>query len=587
MSTITRVRFWKDPGFLEGALEAPSVSYTLPTPSYTLSDDLNPSRDRMFSELRVPIAFEDAYEFSYLEAVYDMNNGDDVTIYGFIDDVRVSSDSPGQPSTVIVWHIDQWFTFLSRAEFGRGLVRKRRPSSGWANDPPNPVPYRFRVVSKRTDAVVPIYDSWWVLLTLVEKEDNVTYIKRTAFPVDVDDPDRQFNVTGREWNTTSTDEITKLAPSFRMVVAGVVDEYLGIAPSTCVSMFISPIPPARVTWSTTNQNFKMEGFAVEERGPIPVGGMPFGAFVTSNPYTPYEPGKLLGAGPQDLTTNEQEVVVTGFDGEVVGTVPWGFRFETCPSRVVWDSSAAYLQIRLDSLESHSEGLCFTIPLPPLQMTENSWSDYSYTGQRSADIQQRVLDVATGGVSSMLSSMQAGAFGAAQRDFPNWKEGDEVSYDVGKARVTRFLSAEEAAEMNAANRVEFRNALKMTAKIGAGIAGAGMIADGLANVAGQMIQDNKVQSQPNNLIMGGTGFDFLTKGSVPQLMYLVPDDYSKGLWSSARQFFGIDVTEPEADCTSLCRGTGPLRIESLIVLGDIPNSAKQYIKQRFNAGVRLI
>ena len=121
MTTITSLRLWRDTGYTEGCLEVPSFSDSLPSPDVVLSN-LNPVRDRLFSEVRVPLAYEDIYDMCYLEAVFDMNNGNDVTFYGWIDSVTCTSDTTDRPVSAIRWHIDDWRTFASKAFYGSGMV---------------------------------------------------------------------------------------------------------------------------------------------------------------------------------------------------------------------------------------------------------------------------------------------------------------------------------------------------------------------------------------------------------------------------------------------------------------------------------
>ena len=90
---------------------------------------LNPAKDKLFSEVRIPMAYEDVYDMCYLQAVFDMNNGDNVTFYGWIDSVTCSSDTAGYPVSVIRWHVDEWRTFASKAHYGSGMVRRRHSCS--------------------------------------------------------------------------------------------------------------------------------------------------------------------------------------------------------------------------------------------------------------------------------------------------------------------------------------------------------------------------------------------------------------------------------------------------------------------------
>ena len=91
MATAT-VEIWRDTGFTEGSVEVPSKTSSLPKATYTFTD-VNVPRDSLFSTVKLAHAYEDLYDCSYLRITLDMNNGNDVTIYGWIDTASCASDT--------------------------------------------------------------------------------------------------------------------------------------------------------------------------------------------------------------------------------------------------------------------------------------------------------------------------------------------------------------------------------------------------------------------------------------------------------------------------------------------------------------
>ena len=82
MTKIIELYAWKDPGFTEGSVEVPKLSSlaSLPAPDWfnqdALSSDsqLNPSKGRLFDELKIKVPYLTAKDWSYLKVVMDFIN---------------------------------------------------------------------------------------------------------------------------------------------------------------------------------------------------------------------------------------------------------------------------------------------------------------------------------------------------------------------------------------------------------------------------------------------------------------------------------------------------------------------------------
>ena len=128
MAAITKIEFWSDVGFIDGAVEIPRVNAPAPTnPDVTIEEEILPSKDRFFSELKLKEYYTGLLTMSYMRVTYDLKNSLGVetpnVFYGWVDSVKLSSDGE-LPMTMISWHIDEWRTWKSavRKEVSRWRI---------------------------------------------------------------------------------------------------------------------------------------------------------------------------------------------------------------------------------------------------------------------------------------------------------------------------------------------------------------------------------------------------------------------------------------------------------------------------------
>ena len=770
MSTISLLRMWNDPGFTDGCVEVPAFGNlaVLPQPDVTIgtvgadpvSAEINPSKGRLFSELKLKRAYSDCQNLSYLEMTVDYNTGNDRVYFGFIDSVEIVSDTDEYPAVLIKWHVDLWRTYLGQAVFGYGLVTRRIRAE---SDPIQNVPSRFKRVSDTvynlvSDNLVGGGCFWAIINYTHEGEGNVTETRVIVCPV-AKTPNTIY------YMRLSAGSTVYRVPTLNQWILGDFDEILGLAPSSISSVFLSPIPPLLIDsgTGTLNDPFTVIGSTPSPEpqtesydGPVivyPTGVSTEGVWVTmsdgsriltnawsntpirscryayyryshgqnyythttlsgrirdandttiletavgssnqicamsvddyvravigdvvfdnlangdkvsfSNIHGLYTSGSLSQIYRQDTsdirnsryyfdwlvtvgssiaidteltfnngtfggywvvvnglpvtsrmtlttytsatstadygfehktydqteyaylytktnkfaeydgslsspvtTTDAEQFVVTDLDGSVIGSVPWGLTVQTYTYRCVISASAGFVQFRFDGLNSSAEGLQFTIPLPTLDITSNSWSDYVYSGQRDYDIEQRRIARERALVEGLGGALSGGAQGAMLGGLKESQSFLPSDRTIANASMFGFLGA------------------------GASIAGS------LINYASAGYYNEKLQSasdmlqarQLDSITTPGNGCDWLYYGRPYQIRSIVPDDYSLGRFENDVSLNGISVSEPTADCTALIHGTGPLAIENLIVRGNIPAEAKQYIKQKINDGVRLI
>ena len=75
MAAITKIEFWSDVGFIDGAVEIPRLNAPDPTnPTVTIEEEILPSKDRFFSELKLKEYYTGLLTMSYMRVTYDLKN---------------------------------------------------------------------------------------------------------------------------------------------------------------------------------------------------------------------------------------------------------------------------------------------------------------------------------------------------------------------------------------------------------------------------------------------------------------------------------------------------------------------------------
>ena len=290
-----------------------------------------------------------------------------------------------------------------------------------------------------------------------------------------------------------------------------------------------------------------------------------------------------------LTTDTSEVVLTDFTGLPVLSLPWGLHRTSYTVRVIITATSSYLEVRFDSNDSKANGTCGTITLPTVDITSNAWSEYVYSGQRDYDIQQRKLAaqqaLVSGITSAMGSAFQTGVLGG-----------------VGQGGASEAQIAQLQQMMMRQYRGD-KGASMISGIVGGGAStalrsGIGMLGMSLAGTAVDYLttkyfngklqdaEDELKAKQTESIITPGSGWDWLYFGRMPGFITLVPDDYSLNRFAQNIAFNGVSCSEPTSDCTSLVKAGGPLQIANLIVAGNIPVQAKNYIANKIANGVRI-
>lgn len=593
MSTAT-VEIWRDTGFTEGSVEVPSKTSSLPTPTYTFYN-VNMPRSSMFNTVKLAHAFEDLYDCSYLRVTLDMNNGDDVTVYGWITSVTCASDTAGYPVTVIKWRPDFWRTYINSAQFGAGVVTKRPYGS---DCPPQTYPYRFKDVNTTT-TLVDNGNIWWVVFKFVDKFLGKTTSCIGCFPIDTSDNMRYFEITAPNMHNTN-ETITVRTVPYAYLALGMFEELLELDPKTLISVYLCPFDPLGCTQSGSTFT-KSGAYARKTKEWNP----PIGFFVSTadTPFKEYTT-TTTGLYTDDIFTTN----ITDFMGNSVGVIPWGFTVDTWKYRLVMDANKAYVDLR--GLPKYTEfgvavtetrgtmtpllGTDYTIPLIPVEITENALASYVYSGQRNADRAAMIssgLTAMTGGLIDIPKSVAEGynlSLVNGERIRAGMLVADyEYQIENGIDLGVDNLQAQDAYDKLKMTRAA-STAMMKAATIGSGLGAVANAGTALLGSAVQFDQKQRqVAAQSNNLIMMGTGFDMFTYGQPITAVTMMPDAYSRNLRERDLAMNGASVTEAVEDITPLIDAGGPLQIMNAIVTGPIPTPAKEYIKQRLESGVRII
>lgn len=569
--TSATVRIWRDCGFTEGTLEVPSKTSSLPTATYTFTLPAVPRED-LFNSFRVKHAYEDLYDCNYLQVTYDFNNGDDVSVYGWIDSVRVISDTAGSPNTLIEWHTDLWRTFLSKATFGAGVVTKR-PSSGTV--PPQTYSNMTQLATGATTSVIPSSAStyWWAIMNITVASAGDTLFQTRAWPINPKYPTNHLTIAyGSE---------QAQAPSFYETVTGLFDEAFGLDPDTIYAAWISPIAPS--VWSSTAGVVNMSGWKV--------------AYDTAGTAGAFYPDQSLEGADyyaeytQSLSveTNDTDTyVLCDMDNSPVYQLPWGVKVTSARSRIVNADVSAYISIRfltseLDGDEAGASGLTCNIPLKSLGISSNALSSYIYSGQQEYD--RRSMSIARD--QALVSGITSAFTGSTNNAVM-------ASLGEGTTTSTNRLLRQAAVSTNAmATTTSRKGGLSKGAAAGITM-GAGVIGAAIDWVAAGYFNDSTMDAttdykaqQASVLTLPSSGVDYINHGNVPLIRLLQWDDYSIQQRDNDIALYGITVREPMTSCQSLINQGGPIRIQNLNVTGSIPPGAKHYFRERFAQGVRMI
>lgn len=537
-----RLSIWEDVGYTEGCLERPPKTSSLPTPKLTM--DIHPSRNDMFSVAKLPVPYMDLYNCSYLRAVViTANDTETKTYYGWIDSVDMVSDNEDSPMTEVHWHIDPWRTWLSQAKFGSGMV-KRRPKLTSDTLPPQSYPYRNLEYVAKYNIAIP--DIWWVILNFNHNTDDET--KQTlwgCYPV---------NKTGSNIKLPGA---SLPCPSLSDTVTGRFDEQLSLDPDAINGVWLSPIAP-----TVYASDYSMTGWELDSNH---LAGRAFfaGSYAAfKDSYARSLMDASFSPMPYaDGTTDSYQYVLTGFQGETIGVLPWGIKVSYLHGGIIVTGDSCYVRIWLAESSSQTldastqRGLVFTYPCLNVGVSSNAWSSYVYSGAREAEIQQRILQNEQNRDLGLSSTNTWGSL--AKTLGASSQLAGAISFATGGFKQIANTEAEYAVNTAYNDRI-------------------------------QAVSDYQAANQTSVSIFSAGCFDVFQNniGGI-WLVKMKKDDYSVSQMNSDISIYGATVSEPNTSCQSLIDKGGPLQIANLTVTGAIPNEAKTYFRKAFAGGVRIV
>ena len=553
--TITRIRGWNDPGFTEDGPEAPHYGYTLPAASKDLTLlAMEPSKDRVFSEFKIGGAvWEEWKAVSFIEVTYAWNNSLTSTVlYGFVDEVELLSDTDGSAAVRLRWHVDEWMTYLGSARLGFGHVLRRPvgsadPIQSYERKRWYPDSYSTVVPVKKLDS--PSADVWWVLLAFGETTPSQQkVVSFLTYPVGKDNE----YLFGLSEDPTP---IATLFPGLSESIMGRWDELLGLDPNAIYGAWLLPCPPmgTEITGIATASN----PLVSTTNGWIPYGlnsggagkvALKSGWGASYQRYDDIFPVESSSFGTAKVPTEMNPIHILGFTGESIGELPIGGSYKAYTYRVIASATECYVEVRFDGDLSRIEGTCFSIPALPLDLTENAWSSYQYSGQRRYDIDARNNQSIKSGIEAAASGAMTGALmgGFGPMGAAAGALGGAISGGVSLA--TDFLWFNEAE---------------------------------------QGLKDRLAANQTPGILLSGGAWDAMFNGSTIRVVTLKMDTYSKDRADSERSLVGVKVDEYISSNDTVRSSTGFYQIVNLVVGGSVPNSARRAIANRFAKGVKLI
>ena len=562
MSTITSLKLGSVPITEEG-VERYRLSDSITnhfTEIYSRDDPFNSSVGRVFSKMKIPVGWVEVMNANYLLADMEINNpyGSVLHIKGWIDAIDLCSDTEDRPMVEIRWHFDYYEMYKSVIEFGYGHV-KRRPFRDLASTPVQNYNYRFLKNSADVIELTERYEFtyggnypselWWIIWSYNYTDGGgVSRIGYASCPFGFfkalsaaktrPDTTVQFKKSGGN---------SKQSVRYAGVIEGELDEAFNLSPKTINGVWLSPyfFPVAQlsgtgslsdpivldnssVAFTEVGQHAHFGGYA----------GRPVIEQITFNDPI--------------VSTEKERWILIDTEGTKVLELPYGFEVTGVDVFVDLEADTCALVFSFHGgLDGRSEGMVATCPLPLLPINENALSEYVYSGQRDYDREARTIN-------SNANAWKTSASGAGSG-----------------AMMGAFGPQGAAVGM-------------------AGGAASGLISYGVEmlyqNDEEQRILDRLKANQSPGLLLGSTAELSAINLQGFRLVKQVMDDYSANQADNTRDNFGVSVDEILSSCDLLVRTDLPegyYSIKNLILSGAAPKEAKDYIKNKFASGVKLL
>ena len=553
--TITKLKMWKNPGYTKGCVEVPPAgSKKLPAPDYTSTTNLRPRKNGTISAIELPLSFCQVFDMSYLYMEFQDNSNNQCKVFGWIDTIEQTAS--GEEAVLIRWDVDWWRTYSGSVTWGVGRITRTADSS--MRRPPTIQP-RYNKFSKYAE-ITDSFNTLWGIVVFSDSSSGNTIIKTGVFPVGA----RVFGHTPE--NVLNT-------PSLADCYNGLLDERVGIDPSTISGIWFSPICPCdSVTISTDSGGsyYNMSG-ATAGLSKVKTGYcIPW---IDNNKIANHH--AFISGTDATLSADDLRTFgVVDFEGALAGTFPWrsgigdhdDYSIETpgyiqakidvgaTACNLVLYQACTRFNVLADNKLAGATGCMIKIPLPSAPVNTNAMSSYLYSGQRQAEVETAKVQQDQRFVNNLLgvggSAISGGVGGAMAGKGTGALVGTAIG--TGVALGSAFISnwAED----------EFRDRL-------------------------QGIQDKAHINQSSQLLIPGSGMLWSKFFPHPYIVKIEADDVTKTEYANMINANGYE-TEWYASPSTLIATGGAIQVTDLTITGSIPPQAKTSIKSMLEKGVRI-
>ena len=536
-------------------------------------EDLNTSVGRIWSEMKVPLPWLQICTANYIIGTIEFNNpaASSLEVRGWIDSVEPVSDTEDFPVCRVKWHFDFWEMYKAVARYDYGQV-KRRPFRDLSSTPIQNYPVRYYELPSDHETSKIRLDNhlvssqgneiWFIIFSYNRPDPDDATKTQTIYgqiPVQLrPNFSGGLAIYGPKDGDLSAPDASYLVPSMQDIYNGIFDEAFNIPPEDINGVWLSPFSfTPEISYSVNGYvaaDYTISGGLTSKvtivEGSVPNPSLPnyhYGFWrIRFLEYASYETN-------MNITSSEEErFVLVNVDGTRVHELPYGMNILKAVVVPVLEPDEAYLQISFrDSTLGSLEGCSTIVPLLNLPVNENAWSTYAYTGKRDYDIGMRKL----------------------QTDADAWK--------------TSVSGAGQGAMMGAFGPQ------------GLALGVAGGLLGGMTSYAVESLwqndeirknEDRLMANQLSTMLLSSNAMISMVRVNGISIRKIVPDSYSESQLQNTRRNYGISVDEILASCDTLLRATSPTgfyQIPNLIISGPLPVEAKDTIKQKFSAGVRLI
>lgn len=517
--------------------------------------DVAPSTERYGVDgggvLRLPVPYMDVYACDLMKLVYDGGP----TLYAWIVKARPLSEFSGAEVTEVSYAVDAWRTWWTSATV-RACKAVRGPQSQYLDYcGKQQFPVQYWRKEGTTIRLWPRALPYWVIVNGIENDVPTTWI----VPFVLRTADRQTLILGPNTLQTPTlDEVTKDLQSAlqlttaRIAFVGWTDFPLVRTEAVAGGLDLDP-----------DSSFEFaEGWSFISPT---IGGASRFVFKGTSTMV-FKPFEATFSAPRRIRARYQ---LTGYSDEPIDDLPW-MDVTSIDSVFVNGFTSAYIRIIL--LAGVIE---WQVPVRPLPLGEDSYSDYLYSGMRQFEVsmkeQERQTSLFRGLLGAATGGMQTGAYGM-------------IGANAQAAGATTAAGAASAAA--AAGAVPAMAALSAASGLASAVGDWFITGD--YNQQSQKIKDRYMEQTGGIAMLGQSVYDLVGRDGV-RIEVLVPDSPSDSMWARSLEYYGVGVDRYEDELMTKPVNSfgGPYKLTSIEL--DCPGAppwAVSQLKRMLERGVYI-